>query len=178
MELLKKGIPVEVAMNSPCFNYNHHELLNNLRRGYELKENQIMEIYEKYGVDIEEQIVGDTYSGVSHAVTGLEVQASDGSTLYTGEYYPMTEEEEKSKFKQLETYRNDITKLKNRCTFEAKVNVNRAEKNIKKFGEKYPEINDILAFLSDYDELLAICLWKRKKNMIFIMKSIMSMLMS
>ena len=82
--LLKEGVPIEIIKESTIFNPRHFEMVNNLQRGYSKKEEELLQMYGGYSKDVQEQIVPDRYSGVSHPIGG--------------ELYPMTAEEEKEKF--------------------------------------------------------------------------------
>jgi len=137
--LLREGIPTDIITKSPEFNYKHLEMINNLERGYDNKEEQILEIYGGYSKELSEQIVPDRYSGVSHPVGG--------------ELYPMTEQEEQEKFKERDSYITEIEKLQKKEIKNIEKEKNKIITAITKYKTKFPIIDRIIDAISEIDEL-------------------------
>lgn len=98
VKMLKEGVPSEIIMDTPYFNFRHLEMIRNIKKGYLSKEEQIAELYHRYGIDPSENAVSDNYSGVAHPISG--------------ELYPMEKAETTEKFAQLRNYEVLIEKLK------------------------------------------------------------------
>ena len=138
--LLKKGIPLDIIRSSSYFIFPHEELRRNLERGYFAKVDEIKEIYDYYGISQEEVVVGDSYSGVHHPVGG--------------ELYPMTESEEKEKFKLRDEYLEKIEKLKNDTIKKLRKDKEKTLNLLTKYKIKYPMIDNILAYVEELDNLI------------------------
>lgn len=98
VKMLKEGVPSEIILDTPYFNFRHLEMIRNIKKGYLSKEEQISELYHRYGIDPSENAVSDNYSGVAHPISG--------------ELYPMEKAETTDKFEKLRNYEVLIEKLK------------------------------------------------------------------
>ena len=96
-ESLKAGIPVETVKKEEYYNFKHNEMIRNLEKSYNSKEEAILEIYNLYGIDPLNMEASDDYFKVSHPVGG--------------ELYPMTPQEEKEKFSLRDNYKEQIEEL-------------------------------------------------------------------
>ena len=139
--LLKEGIPVEVITESQEFNFRHLEMIRNLEVGYERKEEQLLDLFGGYSNDLNEQIVPDRYSGVSHPVGG--------------ELYPMEKEEEYEKFSKRNDYIKEIERLTKTEIKRLEHEKTKASDALVKYQAKFPVINRILSFVNELDELTA-----------------------
>ena len=92
LELLKKGIPPEIIARESNFNIRHREMLNNLKKGYYSKLEQLEEYTGKAF-----ETLSDSYSEVAHNIQEL---------------YPMTAQEEKEIFTKRDNLKKEIEKQK------------------------------------------------------------------
>lgn len=139
INLLKEGIPTDIILTSPCYNYRHNEMIKNLSYGYNSKLDEYLENFELYAEEIEEAQLPDRYSEVAHPV-GAEL-------------YPMTPTEEKEKFKLRDQLRRDIENIKNRDIKAVEKEVNKAAVELTKFKAKHPIIDNIIAFTEELDTI-------------------------
>ena len=146
INLLKDGVPEEVIKEMPLFNKNHPhhnprhlEMIENLKRGYKNKEEQILEIYGGYSQELSEQIVPDRFAEVSHPVGG--------------ELYPMDKNETIEKFKERDACVKEIEKLKILDIKNLEKEKNKIINAITKYKVKFPLIDRILDALNEIDEL-------------------------
>lgn len=130
IECLKSGIPLEIIKNSKTFNIRHTEMLNNLKKGYYSKLDQIVDEYNLYNVDPFEYALSDDYSKVSHPVGG--------------ELYPMTQQETFEKFQLLTQYNNQIMDINNIELENLEIEYNRIVQAIVDFKNRYPIIDNIV----------------------------------
>lgn len=137
--MLKEGVPIEIIKESTIFNPRHFEMVNNLQRGYSKKEEDLLQIYGGYSKDVQEQIVPDRYSGVSHPIGG--------------ELYPMTAEEEKEKFSLRDSYVSEIEKLKNIELERLSKEKERVEQELNSFRAQSPVIENIIALCTELDSI-------------------------
>ena len=141
IDLLRNGIPVEIIEKSPYFIFKHQELLRNLRRGHQKKEDQIVEIYNYYGVDPEKLIIPERFFDVHHPIGG--------------ELYPYTEQESIDAFKK----REELIKQKARLIRQEQKNLSKEKekllKVITRYKVKYPIIDIIIEFVNELDSLVA-----------------------
>lgn len=129
-ESLKAGIPVDTVKKEKNYNLRHNEMIRNLEKSYNSKEDEILEIYSLYGVDPFEMEVSDDYFKVSHPVGG--------------ELYPMTPQEEKEKFSLRDNYKEQIEELQKINIEEATENYDRALDELIIFKQANPIINNII----------------------------------
>jgi len=148
IKLLKEGVPEEIIKQMPLFNkdhssYNprHLEMIENLKKGYSNKEEQILETYGGYSKELSEQVVPDRYSKVSHPVGG--------------ELYPMTYKEATEKFKERDNYVNQINKLKKLDIKELEKEKNKIINAITKYKAKFPVIDKLIDAIAELDEIQA-----------------------
>lgn len=137
--LLRAGIPVDIITQNPNFNFKHYEMLRNLKTGYFEKEKEILELYGGYGKELDEQIVPDNYSGVSHPVGG--------------ELYPMTPQEERENFKKRDDYLKEIAKLRKLELRKLEKEKNKILNSIAKYKTKFPVVDAIIEVRSTLEEM-------------------------
>ena len=137
--MLKEGIPIEIIKENPEFNPRHFEMVNNLERGYLTKEEQLMQMYGGYSKDLDEQIVPDRYSNVSHPIGG--------------ELYPMTEEETSEKFSLRDSYITEIKKLKRQEVESLAKEKEEVENALNSIKEQFPIIDSIIALCSELEKI-------------------------
>lgn len=137
--MLKEGIPIEIIKESTIFNPRHFEMVNNLQRGYSKKEEELLQMYGGYSKDVQEQIVPDRYSGVSHPIGG--------------ELYPMTPEEEKEKFSLRDSYVAEIEKQKNIELERLRREKESVKQELNSFRTQSPVIDSIIALCMELDSI-------------------------
>ena len=137
--MLKEGVPIEIIKESTIFNPRHFEMVNNLQRGYSKKEEELLQMYGGYSKDVQEQIVPDRYSGVSHPIGG--------------ELYPMTPEEEKEKFSLRDSYVAEIEKQKNIEIERLRQEKERVKQELNSFRTQSPVIDSIIALCMELDSI-------------------------
>lgn len=139
-EMLKEGIPAEIVTETKYFNFNHLEMIRNIKKGYQTKEERVAELYHRYGLSPSENIVSDNYSGVAHPISG--------------ELYPMTKEECIEKFKKLKEYDSLLERLQVDEKKELEKDIKSLEHQIIIFEYNNPTLLNIIELRKDLDNFL------------------------
>ena len=138
MEMLNRGVPLGIIEKNSNFNIRHREMLNNLKRGYFAKLEQVEDMYDTFFENPKDGL-GVSYSEVVHDLQEL---------------YPMTPIEEKEKFTKRENLNKQITKEKNK---ELKSLIRRREvviNKIVKLKVKYPILDTIIDMIVEMDKFI------------------------
>lgn len=134
-ELLRNGLPIDIIETNPNFNIRHREMVNNLRKGYASKLEQVEDMYDTF-YEIPTDGLSESYSEVVHNIPEL---------------YPMTKEEEKEKFTLRDKLNTAIEKAK---TKESKQIIKKRESCINKIVKlkvKYPILDTIIEMTEEMD---------------------------
>lgn len=138
LELLNQGVPPEIISEGSNFNIRHREMLNNLKKGYMSKIEQLEDLYDTF-YETPEEGLGKSYSEVVHNLQEL---------------YPMTPQEEKEKFSKRDELNKKIKQEQNK---DLKSMLNKKELLINKIAKlkiKYPILDVILDMTEEMDILI------------------------